>query len=118
MSNARHTLTIRHTSSTSGSAPMRKHKGPDWGGPDRGRVADLGETACVVVLRGRPLLARGGRAGHPGGGAMDRLWRPTRYLGSLAEADAWLEEQLDLALADHVANGSLYLWTDRGCAVG
>ena len=50
---------------------------------------------------------------------MDRLWRPTRYPESPAELDGWLEEQLALALADQVANGSLYLWADdRRCEVG
>ena len=49
---------------------------------------------------------------------MDRLWRPTRHPESLAELDGWLEEQLALALADQVAHGSLYLWTDGSCRVG
>ena len=49
---------------------------------------------------------------------MDRLWRPTRHPESLAELDGWLEEQLALALADQVAHGSLYLWTDGRCEVG
>jgi len=49
---------------------------------------------------------------------MDRLWRPTRYPESPAELDGWLEEQLGLALADQVANGSLYLWTDGSVRVG
>ena len=95
---------------------MEKRGGPGRAGPGRGRggrAADLDGTARVVVpLHGRPPPAWGGRGRRPGGGVVDRLWRPTRRPASLAEADAWLEEQLTLALADQVAHGSLYLWTD------
>ena len=104
---------------------MKKRGGPDRGGPDRGRggrghgrAADPGGAARVIVLHGRPPPARGGPAGRPGGGGVDRLWRPTRHPESLAELDGWLEEQLALALADQVAHGSLYLWTDGSCRVG
>src|SRR3954451_25047047 len=81
------------------------------------------QTASSYRCAAGPPPRRGGRGGEPGGGpgesVADRLWRPTRRPASLAEADAWLEEQLALALAYQVANGSLYLWADdRRCEVG
>jgi hypothetical protein len=105
---------------------MGERDGPERGGPDhgrggrdRGRATDPGGADSVIAFRGGLPPARGGPAGRRGGGGVDRLWRPTRHPESLAELDGWLEEQLALALADQVAHGSLYLWTDdQRCEVG
>jgi hypothetical protein len=71
-----------------------------------------------VITDGAFGRSRDGLAEHSGGTAVSRMWQGSCRSENLTEDGQPPSERAFAALAEHVANGSLYLWTDRGCTIG